>query len=140
MISTIAVATDGSATASKAVDVAAEMARRFDAKMVLLSVYRDPSGAGSSGTGDERELAWNPAAQLREILARTERRLRDEGIDCVTRTGKGHPAKAIVEIAGNCHADVLVIGNKGMHRRVLGSVPNSVAHNAQCSVLVAKTS
>jgi nucleotide-binding universal stress UspA family protein len=36
-------------------------------------------------------------------------------------------------------ADMLVIGNKGMGRRVLGSVPDSVAHKAPCSVLVVKT-
>jgi nucleotide-binding universal stress UspA family protein len=138
MISTIAVGTDGSETASRAVDVAAEMARRFDARLVLATAYRDPAGSTSGAVG-ERELAWNPAAQLREILARTERELQLQGIDCVTRTGRGNPAKALVEIAEQCHADVLVIGNKGIHRRILGSVPNSVAHNAPCSVLVVKT-
>jgi nucleotide-binding universal stress UspA family protein len=138
MISTIAVGMDGSETASKAIDMAVEMARRFDARVVLMSVYGDQPAAGSSG--DERELSWNPAAQLREILARTESRLKlDEGIDCVTRTGKGKPAKTLVEIAEKCGADLLVIGNKGMDRRVLGSVPNSVTHNAPCSVLVVKT-
>ena len=87
MISTIAVGTDGSETASKAVDMAVELARRFDARVVLMSVYGGQ--AGSSGKFDEREFSWNPAAQLREILARTESRLKlDEGIDCVTRTGK----------------------------------------------------
>jgi nucleotide-binding universal stress UspA family protein len=140
MISTIAVGTDGSETAIKAVDMAVEMARRFDARVVLMSVYGDSPVAGSSGKFDERELSWNPAAQIREILARTERRLKlDEGIDCVTRTGKGNPAKSLVKIAEECDADLLVIGNKGMERRVLGSVPNSVAHNAPCSVLVVKT-
>jgi nucleotide-binding universal stress UspA family protein len=138
MISTIAVGTDGSATASKAVEVGAEIARRFDAKVVLLSAYSDRAG-GSSGNVDELEWAWNPAARLKEILARTERRLKSEGIDCVTRTGEGNPAKTLVELAAKCDADVLVIGNKGMDRRVLGSVPNSVAHNAPCSVLVVKT-
>lgn len=139
MISTIAVGTDGSETASKAVDVAVEIARRFDARVVLMSVY-GAQPTRSSGKSDERELSWNPAAQLQEILARTESRLRlDEGIDCVTRTGRGNPAKALVEIAEKCGADLLVIGNKGMDRRVLGSVPNSVTHNAPCSVLVVKT-
>jgi nucleotide-binding universal stress UspA family protein len=140
MISTIAVGTDGSETASKAVDMAVEMARRFGARVVLMSVYGDQPAAGSSGKFDERELSWNPAAQLRQILARTESRLTlDEGIDCVTRTGKGNPAKALVKIAEECGADLLVIGNKGMGRHVLGSVPNSVTHNAPCSVLVVKT-
>ncbi len=138
MISTIAVGTDGTETAAKAVDVAVEMARRFDSKVVLMSVYGDPA-ARPSATVDEHEFAWNPAAQLREILARTERRIQDEGIRCVTRTGKGNPARQLVKIAEQCQADLLVIGNKGMRRRVLGSVPNSVAHNAPCSVLVVKT-
>jgi Universal stress protein family len=35
-------------------------------------------------------------------------------------------------------ADVLVVGNKGMQRRILGSVPNSVAHKADCSVMIVK--
>ena len=91
------------------------------------------------GKVDEREFAWNPAAQLREILARTERDIESKGIDCATHTGSGDPAKALVEIAEKCNADLLVIGNKGMNRRVLGSVPNTVAHRANCSVLVVKT-
>ena len=139
MISTIAVGTDGSETASSAVDVAADMARRFDAKLVLISAYEDPAAGFSAGKVDESEFAWNPAAQLREILARAERNLKDEGIDCVVRTGKGDPAKALVKLAEDCNADLLVIGNKGMDRRVLGSVPNSVTHKARCSVLVVKT-
>src|SRR4051794_37654462 len=98
MISTIAVGTDGSETARKAVDVGAEMARRFDARLVLLSAY-DESPAASSGNVDEQEWAWNPVARLREILARTERELNENGIDCVTRTGKGNPAKTLVELA-----------------------------------------
>jgi nucleotide-binding universal stress UspA family protein len=137
MISTIAVGTDGSATASKAVEVAADLARHFDAKLVLMSVW-DHTGQSGRKVG-ESDLAWNPSAQLQEILARTERDMKDHGIDCVTHTGRGSPAKALVEIAERCGADLLVIGNKGMQRRVLGSVPNSVAHKAPCSVLVVKT-
>jgi len=34
----------------------------------------------------------------------------------------------------------VVIGNKGMHRHILGSVPNSVSHKANCSVMIVKTS
>jgi nucleotide-binding universal stress UspA family protein len=137
MISTIAVGTDGSETASRAVEVAAEMARRYDAKLVLASAFGE--GPPTTGAVDEAEFAWNPSAQLQEILARTERELKSQGLDCVTRTGRGNPAKALVDIAEQCGADMLVIGNKGMHRRVLGSVPNSVAHTAPCSVLVVKT-
>ena len=45
----------------------------------------------------------------------------------------------LVELAEKHNADVLVIGNKGMKRKVLGSVPNTVSHNAGCSVLIVKT-
>jgi nucleotide-binding universal stress UspA family protein len=34
---------------------------------------------------------------------------------------------------------MLVIGNRGMHRRLLGSVPNSVTHKVNCTVYLVKT-
>jgi nucleotide-binding universal stress UspA family protein len=45
----------------------------------------------------------------------------------------------VIRLVEECGADVLVIGNKGMHKRVLGSVPNTITHKAPCSVLVVKT-
>ncbi len=53
----------------------------------------------------------------------------------------GDPADAIVRVADQIGADLIVVGNKGMKgvRRVLGSVPNSVAHQANCSVLIVDT-
>lgn len=136
MISTVAVGTDGSETAGEAVEQAAEFARRFDAKLVLLSAFKDSPPA----TGvDETQWAYSPAAQLREILARTEAELNDQGIECTTVVDEGDPGDVLVRLADECGADVLVIGNKGMQRRVLGSVPKSVAHNAGCSVFVVKT-
>ena len=44
-----------------------------------------------------------------------------------------------MDVAGAVSADVLVIGNKGMERKVLGSVPNTVSHHSPCSVLIVKT-
>ena len=136
MISTVAVGTDGSETASEAVKQAAEFARRFDATLVLLSAFKDePPPTGTN----EAQWAYSPASQLREILSRTEAEINEEGIECRTLVDEGDPADVLVRLADDCGADVLVIGNKGMHRRVLGSVPKSVAHNADCSVFVVKT-
>jgi nucleotide-binding universal stress UspA family protein len=136
VISTVAVGTDGSETASEAVEQAAEFARRFDAKLVLLSAFKDsPPPTGS----DETQWAYSPAAQLREILSRTEAEMNKRGIECSTVVDEGDPAEVLVRLAEDCGADVLVIGNKGMQRRVLGSVPKAVAHNADCSVFVVKT-
>jgi nucleotide-binding universal stress UspA family protein len=138
MISTVAVGTDGSATAAEAVQVAAETARRFDAKLVLISAFE---GSGGRGAKSSVEVQWatNPAARAREILTRAEEDLRRSGLTCETRVDEGDPAKVIVRLAEECGADLLVIGNKAMQRRVLGSVPNAVSHNAPCSVMVVKT-
>jgi nucleotide-binding universal stress UspA family protein len=136
VISTVAVGTDGSETASEAVKQAAEFARRFDAKLVLLSAFKDAPPA--SGT-DEAQWAYSPAAQLREILSRTEAEMNDQGLECTSLVDEGDPADVLVRLAEDCGADILVIGNKGMQRKVLGSVPNTITHKADCSVLVVKT-
>jgi nucleotide-binding universal stress UspA family protein len=97
-------------------------------------------GAGPPGDEDpELQWAWSPTARLREVLKRTENDVRRSGIECRTLTGEGEPGEVLVRLAESCEADVLVIGNKGMHRRVLGSVPNTVTHRAPCSVFVVKT-
>ncbi len=59
----------------------------------------------------------------------------------ITHALPGEPAAAILQVAGEFGADLIVVGNKGMHgaRRLLGSVPNDVAHKASCSVLVVNT-
>ena len=68
-----------------------------------------------------------------------QRRICNARISCTTLVDRGDPADVLVRLATECDADVLVIGNKGMQRRVLGSVPNTVTHHAPCSVLVVKT-
>jgi nucleotide-binding universal stress UspA family protein len=136
VISTVAVGTDGSETAREAVKQAADFARRYDAKLVLLSAFKDGPPPPDA---DEAQWSYSPAAQLREILARTEAEMNEQGIECTTAVDEGDPADVLVRLADESGADVLVIGNKGMQRRVLGSVPNSVTHKAGCSVLVVKT-
>jgi nucleotide-binding universal stress UspA family protein len=141
MLSTVAVGTDGSATASKAVEAAAEIARRFDAKLVLLSASHKSTEPVAQGGRESVELQWasNPDARVREMLHRTELDLKDRKIECTTMIDEGDPADVLTRLAEECGADLLVIGNRGMHRRVLGSVPNSVTHKAPCSVYVVKT-
>jgi len=53
----------------------------------------------------------------------------------------GNPVRAILRVATEMKADLIVVGNKGMRGagRLLGSVPNSITHKAPCSVLVVKT-
>jgi nucleotide-binding universal stress UspA family protein len=141
MISIIAVGTDGSATASEAVAAAAELARRFDAKLVLLSAFSDNEAKARNLSGSAAEIQWsfNSAARLTEQLERSQADMRAEGLDCSVLMEEGDPGQVLVDLAERCAADLLVIGNKGMQRRVLGSVPNTVTHKAPCSVYVVKT-
>jgi len=141
MLSKVAVGTDGSGTASEAVGMAVDLARQFGAELVLLSAFQDRGGAAQQDPGSSREVEWvsNSSARVREILARTEADLKRQGMDCTTRIDEGDPADVLVRLATECGADLLVIGNKGMRRRMLGSVPNTVTHKSPCSVLVVKT-
>jgi nucleotide-binding universal stress UspA family protein len=137
MFSTVAVGTDGSATAGEAVEKAAEIARRFEAKLVLLSATEGP---GAPPDGDP-ELQWatNSAARVTALLEQLAHELGEAGLEVETRAEEGDPAETLVRLAEEAGAELLVIGNKGMQRRVLGSVPNTVTHRAGCSVLVVKT-
>jgi nucleotide-binding universal stress UspA family protein len=136
VISTVAVGTDGSETAREAVEQAAEFARRFDAKLVLLSAFKNGPPPPDA---DEAQWSYSSSAQLRGLLSRMEAKMNEKGIECSTMVDEGNPAEVLVRLAEECGADVLVIGNRGMQRRVLASIPNSVTHKADCSVLVVKT-
>jgi nucleotide-binding universal stress UspA family protein len=140
MLTTVAVGTDGSGTATKAVEAAVDIAERFGAKLVLLSAFEGTDRPADGGSGaDERQWAHNNDARVRELLSRTEQELRERKIECTSMHDEGDPAEVLVRLAEDCGADLLVIGNVGMHRRVLGSVPNTVTHKAPCSVYVVKT-
>jgi len=136
MISTVAVATDGSATAGEAVKQATEIARRFGAKLWLLSAFQN---LPSEDKNIELQWARSSSAQVKSLLEKLEADLGAAGVECKTRVDEGDPAEVVVRLATEVGADLLVIGNKGMQRRVLGSVPNTVTHKAACSVLVVKT-
>jgi nucleotide-binding universal stress UspA family protein len=74
-------------------------------------------------------------ATLRDV----EELANERGLKWTSEAREGDPADVLVDLAEEHGADVLVIGNKGMQRRVLGSVPNSVSHKAKCSVMIVKT-
>ena len=63
-------------------------------------------------------------------------------VACSPHSRQGDPADAILDVAEETSADLIVVGNKGMtgaKRFLLGSVPNKVSHHAPCSVLIIRT-
>ena len=143
MVQTVAVGTDGSGTADKAVEFAIDLAARYEAKIVFISAYNPVSESRLKREGREApdDLQWmiNPAEDVEATLRDCEERAEERGLRWASEAREGDAAKVLVELADSNGADILVIGNKGMQRKVLGSVPNSVSHNAPCSVLIVKT-
>ena len=143
-ISTVAVGTDGSRTAGRALEVAFELAERFGARVVVLSAFHGSGGARNPRlpVGPSTDAIWasNAAEQIERILAVAEESASARGLECSTAFREGDPGEVLVSLAEEHGADVLVVGNQGMQRRVLGSVPNTVSHKATCSVLIVKTS
>ena len=80
-----------------------------------------------------------PTEDVDNALRGVEEQARARGLEVTSEARQGDPADVLCEIAEQHGADLLVVGNKGMQRRVLGSVPNSVSHKAPCSVVIVKT-
>ena len=142
-LETVAVGTDGSPTATKAVSFALDLAERFGARVVFITSYRPVSESRLRHEQKDapQELQWslNPAEDVESTLRDVEEMADERGLKWTSEAREGDPADVLVDIAEEHDADVLVVGNKGMHRRVLGSVPNSVSHKARCSVMIVKT-
>ena len=143
MIQTIAVGTDGSETASKAVDFALGLAEKFGSRLVVASSYRPVSE--DKLRKEQREapadIQWsiNPQEEVTAALRAVEDKAKELGVETTSEAREGDPADVLCDIAEAHGADLLVVGNKGMQRRVLGSVPNSVSHKSPCSVVIVKT-
>ncbi len=147
MFKSIVVGTDGSETATKAVRQAADLARAVGAKLELVSAYEPVPAQRLS---DERrqapeDLQWaiNPREDVDATLEAAATVAREAGVEVDVYARQGDPADAILDVAEEREADLIVVGNKGMtgaKRFLLGSVPNKVSHHAPCSVLIIRTS
>ena len=146
MFGSIVVGTDGSDTAKEAVRQATELARQVGANIHLVSAY-EPVPEGRLRQERQQvpgDLQWmvNPREDVSATLSHAAKDLEDEGIAVDTHAREGDPADAILDVAEEQQAGLIVVGNKGMtgaKRFVLGSVPNKVSHHATCSVMIVRT-
>jgi nucleotide-binding universal stress UspA family protein len=147
MISTIVVGTDGSETASIAVRHAVELAAALPARLQIVSAYEPvpQTRLRAEALGAPRDVQWtvNPREDVLALLRSAEHAARDSGVEQVETFARvGDAADAILDIAEEQRADLIVVGNKGMKgatRFLLGSVPNKISHHAPCSVLIVRT-
>jgi nucleotide-binding universal stress UspA family protein len=146
MFQSLVVGTDGSETAGEAVREAIELAKAVGANVNLVSAYEPVSQQRlrEEARQTPEDLQWmvNPREDVDATLREAAERVEDAGVEVTTYAREGDPADAILDVAEERGADLIVVGNKGMtgaKRFLLGSVPNKVSHHAPCSVLIIRT-
>jgi nucleotide-binding universal stress UspA family protein len=146
MFRSIVVGTDGSDTAKKAVTAAVDLAKEIGAKLDIVSAYEPvpQSRLREEARQAPEDMQWmiNPREDVEATLRDAAEEVEEAGIDVETFAREGDPADAILDVAEERGADLIVVGNKGMtgaKRFLLGSVPNKVSHHAPCSVLIVRT-
>jgi nucleotide-binding universal stress UspA family protein len=142
----IVVGTDGSETASEAVRRAVGLAKLAGARLEVVAAFepvprsrlRDEKG---EVPGDV-SYAVGPREDVNVILEAATGLAKRDGVEAEAHPRQGDPADAILDIAEETGADLIVVGNKGMtgaKRFLLGSVPNKVSHHAPCGVYIVRT-
>jgi nucleotide-binding universal stress UspA family protein len=84
----------------------------------------------------------NPREDVDATLKDAGGEIEAAGIQVEIYAREGDPADAILDVAEEQNADLIIVGNKGMtgaKRFLLGSVPNKVSHHAPCSVMIIRT-
>jgi nucleotide-binding universal stress UspA family protein len=145
MFASIVVGIDGSDTAREAVRQAMQLARSVGARIELVSAYEPVADARlRESIVVPEDLHWiiNPREDVEATLEEAAAEIRAAGVDVDVFARQGDPADAILDVAEERGADLIIVGNKGMtgaKRFLLGSVPNKVSHHAPCSVLIIRT-
>jgi nucleotide-binding universal stress UspA family protein len=146
MFRSIVVGTDGSETAGKAVEESIDLAKAVGAALCIVSAYEPvpKSRLREEARQTPSDLQWmiNPREEVDQTLSDAADLVRQAGVDVETFAREGDPADAILDVAEERGADLIIVGNKGMtgaRRFLLGSVPNKVSHHAPCSVLIVRT-
>jgi nucleotide-binding universal stress UspA family protein len=142
-VKSIVVGTDGSETARLALEEASDLAKAVGAKLHIVSAY-EPDSSSRLAADAPREASWmvGPDVTVDAVLEQAEGAMHAKGVDADSHARRGDPADALLEVAEEEDADLIVVGNKGMtgaKRFLLGSVPNKVSHHAPCSVMIIRT-
>jgi nucleotide-binding universal stress UspA family protein len=142
----IVVGTDGSETAAEAVRQAVDLAKLAGAQLSIVSAYAPVSKRRLEGEQQDVpadiQHEIGPREDVNLVLDAAAAAAKQEGVDVQTHPVEADPAEAILNVAEETEADLIVVGNKGMtgaRRFLLGSVPNNVSHHAPCSVIIVRT-
>lgn len=134
----VLVGADNSPTARRAIEAATELVQMSGGTLHIVTAFSMKKVGDLPGSGEHLTNEGDAEAAL-QVLSFVAKNM---GVEPVLHLAAGDPAEVIVATADQIDADLIVVGNRGMKgaRRVLGSVPNSVAHGANCSVAIIDTS
>jgi nucleotide-binding universal stress UspA family protein len=140
MYTSIVVGIDGSPTAEIALERAVELACVSGARMHIVSAY-EPVPARVSGAPSGEGFQVSSDFKADAVLQRALDRSATRELQVEQHAPKGDAADALISVAQEAGADLIVIGSVGMkgRKRIFGSVPNSVSHRAPCDVLIVQT-
>ena len=149
-LSSILVAVDGSAQATKALNFACDLAEAKQAGLILLHVQRH---AGADVVPPELE-AYRQVEHVRvterEMMQAAAREIVEDARRTVSKRGlpaaegliaQGDPARLIVETANERGVDAIILGSRGLgdlQGLLLGSVSHKVAHRAPCTCIAVR--
>jgi nucleotide-binding universal stress UspA family protein len=140
MFTTVVVGTNWSETAEVAFVKALELTRANRGRLhVVTASPPSPPPASGRSAGASAGRSLGPGFQADVVLERTLDRLGANDVDVRQHTLTAEPGEAILSVAEQVGAELIVVGNQGMHRRMLGSIPNTVSHRATCDVLIVQT-
>jgi nucleotide-binding universal stress UspA family protein len=143
MADTIVVGTDGSDTAQQAVAEAVRLAKALGAELHVVTAFEPVRGARLGGAPEGVSKFYGPLTNdlARSTVDEAAARIRAAGVDVEQHMVQKAPADALLEVAKDVDASMIVVGSQGMSgaRRILGSVPNKVSHEAICNVLIVST-
>jgi nucleotide-binding universal stress UspA family protein len=146
MFNRIVVGTDGSETAAEAVNEAVELTKLSKGQLQIVSAFEPvpQSRLKDEGEGISGDVAYsvNPREDVNLVLDKAAAEAKKKKVDVVTHAREGDPADAILDVAEETNADLVIVGNKGMtgaKRFLLGSVPNKISHHSPCDVWIVKT-
>ena len=139
MYTSIVVGIDGSPTAEIALKKAIELARTSGARLHVVSAYEPVPARVSGAPAEEFQAPSDFKADA--VLERALDRSGMKELAVEQHAPKGSAADALIGVAQDAKADLIVVGSVGMKgpKRVFGSVPNRVTHRAPCDVLIVQT-
>jgi nucleotide-binding universal stress UspA family protein len=147
MLKTILVPIDGSDYANRAVDFASDLASKYDAKVVLLHAADYPFGRlpeelHQYAVSEHLVGPDEVGAVVEKMLKSAELRAIDAGVKKTARSSvEGDPAQVILDAATSFHADLIVMGSRGLGELrglLVGSVSDKVLHHAEVPVTIVR--